>query len=209
MRIGIYGGSFDPVHVGHLWIGEAATESLSLDRLLWIPAATQPLKPGGSAAGGDDRAAMLRLAIAGRQGHELDRRELDRTGVSYSVDTVAEIRRQFPDAELFLIMGSDSLASMRQWHRPQELLSCVTLAVVQRGGESPIDFSVLGGIVDAERVDRFREAVIKMPVIEISSAGLRSRVGQGRGIRHFVPRAVEAYIEANALYRDVQRGPSV
>jgi nicotinate-nucleotide adenylyltransferase len=204
MRMGLFGGSFDPVHLGHLWIGEAATEMLSLDRLLWIPSATQPLKPGGPVAADEQRLDMLRLAIAGRRGHQLDAREIRREGVSYTVDTVAEVREEFPDASLFLLIGSDSLRSMRQWHQPQRLLAQVTLAVVQRGGEDEIDFSILRGLVDPDRMDSFRESVIKMPVIEISSSDIRHRVGRGDSIRHRVPRSVEAYIRSNGVYQACQ-----
>ncbi|WP_419580668.1 nicotinate (nicotinamide) nucleotide adenylyltransferase [Stieleria magnilauensis] len=201
MRIGIFGGSFDPVHVGHLWIAESATEALDLDRLLWIPTATQPLKPGGPVATNEQRVEMLRLAIAGRPGHAVDQRELHRAGVSYTVDTIAELEREHVGAELFLIIGSDSLASMRRWHQPAELLSRVTLAVVRRGGEGEIDFSVLEGLVGDDRIERFRRCVIKMPLIEISSSEIRNRAGQGSSIRHRVPRPVEVYIEANGVYR--------
>ncbi|WP_147871400.1 nicotinate (nicotinamide) nucleotide adenylyltransferase [Stieleria maiorica] len=201
MRIGVFGGSFDPVHVGHLWIAETATEALDLDRLLWIPTATQPLKPDGPVASDDQRVEMLRLAIAGRPGHEVDTRELHRAGVSYTVDTIAELQQEHPGAEMYLIIGSDSLASMRRWHQPEALLSRVSLAVVQRGGEEQIDFSVLKGLVSEDRIERFRGCVINMPVIEISSSEIRSRAGQGSSIRHRVPRSVEAYIQANGVYR--------
>ena len=201
MRIGIFGGSFDPVHLGHLWIAEAATERLALDRLLWIPSATQPLKPDGPVAGNEQRLEMLRLAISGRAGHEVDDREIRRAGVSYSVDTVTELGKENPGADLFLIIGSDSLSSMRRWHQPERLLSQVVLAVVQRGGEEPIDFSVLQGLVGQDYIDLFRQYVIEMPVIEISSSEIRERAGQGSSVRHRVPRAVEAYLAANRVYR--------
>ncbi|MCO8125279.1 nicotinate (nicotinamide) nucleotide adenylyltransferase [Stieleria sp. TO1_6] len=201
MRIGIFGGSFDPVHLGHLWIGEAATEQLQLDRLLWVPSATQPLKPAGPTAGDQQRLEMLRLAIAGRDGHQVDPREIQRSGVSYTLDTVTQLGDEYPAAELFLIIGSDSLESMPRWHQPKQLLSRVTLSVVQRGGQGEIDFQVLQGMVDRQRIDQFSAAVIQMPVIEISSRDIRSRVGQGRGIRYRVTRAVEAYIDAEGLYR--------
>ena len=200
MRLGIFGGSFDPVHLGHLWIGEAATETLSLDRLLWIPSATQPLKPDGAVASDAQRLEMLRLAIAGRSDHEVDDRELRRQGVSYTVDTVEEIRREQAGAEIYLVIGSDSLASLRQWHQPERLLEQVVLAVVRRGGEAPVEFDVLDGLVSDDRIEQFRRSVIKMPVIEISSRDIRGRVGQGRSIRHRDPHAVQTYIEANALY---------
>ena len=201
MRVGIFGGSFDPVHVGHLWIGEAATETLRLDRLLWIPTATQPLKPGGSLATDQQRLEMLRLAIAGREGHVVDDREILREGTSYSVDTVAELKMEMPDAELFLVIGSDSLASIRKWKEPERLSERVTLSVVQRGGEPPIDFQVLDGICDSSRVDQFQKHVLNMPVIEISSSEIRQRIGEGRAVRYRVPHAVESYLRASQLYK--------
>ena len=203
MRIGIFGGTFDPVHLGHLWIGESATEQLRLDRLLWIPTATQPLKPHGPIAADQDRVEMLRLAIAGRPGHAVDDREIRREGISYSVDTLAELRAECDPADLFLIIGSDSLASMQRWREPERLLELATLCVVQRGGDSTINFDVLNDLVSRERIESFRQHVITMPLIEISSSEIRTRAGQGRGIRHLVPRAVEAYIDANGLYRTI------
>ena len=200
MKIGIFGGSFDPIHLGHLWIAESAMEELSLDQLRWIPAATSPLKPNGPVASEEQRCEMLRLAIAGREGQIVDDCEIQRDGVSYTVDTVALLQDALPGNEWFLIIGSDSLTTMRQWHEPERLLAIVTLAVVQRGGECPIDFDVLEEIVTSERTDLFRRNVIKMPVIEISSSEIRNRIGQGRGVRYRIPRAVEAYLHANKIY---------
>lgn len=203
MRIGIFGGSFDPVHLGHLWIAEAATEQLRLDRLLWIPTATQPLKLDGPVASNEQRTQMLHLALAGREGHVVDDRELRRSGVSYTLDTVRELQAEC-EGDFFLVVGSDSLESMRRWHRPEQLLSLVTLAVVQRGGGEKLDFSILDGLVEPPRIDLFRGHVIEMPVIEISSSDIRARVAEGRSIRHRVPRSVEAYINAEGVYRPQQ-----
>lgn len=214
MRLGIFGGSFDPVHLGHLWIGEAAMETLQLDRLAWIPTATQPLKPSGAAEDAQHRLAMLQLAVSGREGFVVDPREIQRDGVSYSVDTVGEIKQEHPEAELFLIIGSDSLATMPQWHRPADLLSMVTLAVVQRPtdqaasdqaatdqtGQAALDFSVLDGLVSPERRAAIEAAVIAMPQIELSSSGIRQRVAAGQSIRYQVPAAVQMYLQTHHLY---------
>lgn len=200
MRVGIFGGSFDPVHLGHLWIAEAAVEALGLDELRWIPAAQSPLKPGGPVASQQARLQMVQLAVSGCEKYRVDDRELRRGEVSYTVDTVAELRDEMPDAELCLIIGSDSLASFRQWHQPERLLQLVQLAVVQRGGEPDIDFSVLEGLADRERIDRMHDNLIKMPVIEISSSGIRTRIGQSKSIRFQVPRPVEALIKSQNLY---------
>lgn len=200
MRIGIFGGSFDPIHVGHLWIGEAAIESLSLDELRWIPVAESPLKGRGPVASDQSRLQMLHLALDSADEHVVDDREIRRGSTSYTIDTVSELRSEFPEAEILMVIGSDSLATMRQWHRPEELLSQVIPAVVHRGGEREIDFTVLDGLVQPDRIELFREHVIAMPVIELSSSELRDRIAQGRSIRFRTPRSVEALIKAEKLY---------
>lgn len=200
MRIGVFGGSFDPIHLGHLWIAEAACEVLSLSEIRWVPAAQSPLKPGGPVASDLQRLAMLQLALAGLEGHVIDQRELHRSGVSYTVDTIAEMRNELPNAEWLMIIGSDSLSTIRDWHQPQSLLEMVIPAVVQRGGQPKADFSVLSGLVSDERIELFRRHVIPMPLIEVSSSGLRQRVAEQKSIRFRTPRAVEAFIEAEKLY---------
>ncbi len=201
MRVGIYGGSFDPIHIGHLWVAEAALESLQLSEIRWIPAATSPLKPDGTVASDHDRLQMLRLAVSGCQRHVIDDREIRRGQVSFTVDTMEEIQRELPGAEIMMVIGSDSLALLPRWHQPQRLLQMVIPAVVQRGGTEPIDFSLLDGVVSNDRIELFRRHIIRMPVIELSSSELRDRVAAGKSIRFRVPRAVEAYIEAQSLYR--------
>jgi nicotinate-nucleotide adenylyltransferase len=201
MRIGIFGGSFDPVHLGHQWIAESALESLDLDQIRWIPAATSPLKRDGPTAPAADRLQMVRLAVSGCEQHMVDDRELRRGGVSYSVDTIEELATEFPDADLFLILGSDSLAEIRQWHQPDRLFERAIPAVVQRSGGDEIDLSVFEGLLDAERIELVRNSIITMPLIEVSSSDVRERIAAGRSIRFRVPRAVEAMIAAEGLYR--------
>lgn len=203
MRIGVFGGSFDPVHLGHLWIAEAAREALQLQEVRWLPAAQSPLKPNGPVATGPQRLSMLQLALAGAEGHVIDDRELRRGAVSYTIDTVLELCDELPGADLMLIIGSDSLATMRQWHRPEALLQKIVLAVVQRGGDPDPDFSILDGLVSQERIATFRRHVIPMPLIEISSSEMRQRVAQGRSIRFRTPRAVEAFIQSERLYQSM------
>ncbi len=201
MRIGVFGGSFDPVHIGHLWIAEAALESLELNEIRWIPAATSPLKPHGPVASDEDRLQMLRLAVSGCENHIVDDREIRRGDVSYTVDTIAGLHQEYPQAELLLIIGSDSLASIREWHEPQRLLELIVPAVVQRGGEQQLDFSVLEGLADQARIELIRKHVISMPLIEISSQDLRRRVREGKSIRFRTPRAVEAMIQSQIIYK--------
>lgn len=201
MRIGVFGGSFDPVHIGHLWIAEAALESLELNEIRWIPAATSPLKPHGPVASDEDRLQMLRLAVSGCENHIVDDREIRRGDVSYTVDTIAGLHQEHPQAELLLIIGSDSLASIREWHEPQRLIELTVPAVVQRGGEEQLDFSVLEGLADQARIELIRKHVISMPLIEISSRDLRRRVTEGKSIRFRTPRAVEAMIQSQSIYK--------
>jgi nicotinate-nucleotide adenylyltransferase len=201
MRLGIFGGSFDPVHIGHCWVAEAAIETLQLDAVHWIPAATNPLKLGGPIASDEDRLAMLNLAIGGSERHVVDDREIRRGQLSYTVDTVGQFCDENPGAEIIFIIGSDSLATIRQWHQTEKLLRVATPAVVQRGGHPEVDFSVLEGLIDRPRIEHVRQHVIVMPVIELSSSELRSRLARNRSIRFRTPRAVEALIDAKKLYR--------
>lgn len=205
MRIGVLGGSFDPPHIGHLWIAEAARESLDLDEVRWIPAAVSPLKPEGPTATDEQRLQMLRLAVSGCESYEVDDRELRRGSVSYTTDTLVELRQEFPEAEFFLIMGSDSLATIQQWHEPERLLQLATLAVVQRGGDEVIDLAVLDGLADAQRQKEIQSARIEMPLIELSSREMRRRVALDRSIRFRTTRSVEAYIRAESIYTGKSR----
>ncbi len=201
MRIGIFGGSFDPIHIGHLWIAESAIEHLDLHKMIWIPAATSPLKLHGATASSDDRLEMVRLAISGDEKHEVDDREIKRGDVSYTVDTFGELKAEYADDELFLIIGGDSLATIEKWERPQELLQLASLSVVRRGGEAELDYSVLESLTDPDHIQRIRSNELKMPLIEISSSELRSRIARKRSIRYRTPRSVEALISAKGLYR--------
>ncbi|TWU57230.1 nicotinate (nicotinamide) nucleotide adenylyltransferase [Rubripirellula reticaptiva] len=209
-RIGIFGGSFDPVHLGHLWIAESARESLSLDEIRWMPAATSPLKPSGPVASNEHRVQMVRLAISGNPHFVVDDREIRRGDVSYTVDTIAEIQAENRLDEFFLIIGSDSLASFNRWHEPARLLGLINLAVVQRGGDPPINFDVLEPFAASKEpaektasvpITRSHDHVIVMPVIEISSSDLRHRIADRKSIRYRVPAAVESMIMANQLYQ--------
>ncbi len=201
MRIGVFGGSFDPVHLGHLWIAECAAETLCLDRVLWIPAATSPLKPTGPIAPAESRLQMLRLALSGSPLHVIDDREIHRGGTSYTAQTLASLHRESPEDELFLLIGSDSLATLPLWYQPQRVLQLAKLAVIQRGGEPAIDWSILSKIGDGIARSETEQLVVPVPVIEVASSELRQRIRERRSIRYRTPRAVESLIEAECLYR--------
>jgi nicotinate-nucleotide adenylyltransferase len=186
VRLGIFGGSFDPPHVGHLLVATDAFEALSLDHLAFVPAAAQPLKPG-QAAGPRHRLAMAKLLVGDDPRFSVDPIEIEREGLSYTVETLAAFAERHPGAERFFLVGTDVLASFRQWREPEQVLQLATLAVMQREGES--------GRVPAGAVR------VKTRRVDVSSTEIRERVRTGRTIRGFVPEAVAAYIAEQRLYR--------
>ncbi len=201
MRIAIFGGSFDPVHLGHLWMAEFSREAMQLDEVHFVPAATSPLKPHGPVATNEQRITMLRLAIAGHAAMQIDTREIDRGGTSYTVDTIKSIQQQRPADTLFMLVGSDALNTLDQWKSPAELLSIVTPIVLRRGGEADPDWDLIARLAGSDRANEIRAATIELPMIQVSSRDLRQRVALGQSIRYQVPAAVEAMIAAETLYR--------
>lgn len=195
-RIGILGGTFDPPHVGHLILAELAADSLSLDRVLFVPAADPPHK-GALRASAEHRVAMVERAIGGNPRFALSRVDLDRPGPHYSVEMVQLLQAQFPDTPLIFLIGSDSLRDLPKWSRPGELIERVRLGVMPRPGSVP-DLVRLESEIPGirERVDW-----IDAPQIEISASALAQRVDAGLSIRYQTPDAVRAYIEEHQLYR--------
>lgn len=194
-RIGLFGGSFDPVHIAHLTLARSALADLALDELRWIPAG-QPWQKARQLAASDHRARMIELAIA--DPHEGDPRfaletcELERSGPSYTIDTVLELQRREPGQRWFLLIGQDQYAGLHTWHRWRELLALVRVAVAVRPG-APLS-------VDAEVASHGFER-LQMPPVELSSTLLRQRLADGRPITDLVPAAVAGYIDSHRLYR--------
>jgi nicotinate-nucleotide adenylyltransferase len=205
MRLGIYGGSFDPVHYGHLLLAECCRESLRLDEVWLIPAAVPPHKQDRQRAPGKARLEMLELALSGHEQLRASPLEIDRGGVSYTVETLAAIHEQHPTATLFFLMGADSLHDLPTWREPARICELALPAVVRRGGAPQPDFSVLGSLVSAQRLEEIKAAQVRMPLIELSSTDLRQRAAAGQSLRYRAPRAVEKYIETHRLYRPDQR----
>lgn len=191
LRLGLFGGSFDPVHDAHLALARLALSELHLDRVLWIPAG-QPWQKQRRLSPAADREAMLRLAIAGEPRFALDRRELLRQGPSYTLDTVRELQAEQPGAQLVLLIGQDQYAGLHTWAGWQELLARVTLAVANRPGPLPA--------VDAE-VLRQPHRVLPLPMLDIAATDIRARVARGERIDHLVPPEVARYIDQHGLYR--------
>jgi nicotinate-nucleotide adenylyltransferase len=201
MRIGIFGGSFDPVHYGHLLLAESCREQCELDEVWLMPAAVPPHKREGERAEAKHRLAMLELAIAGNPAFRVSTIELDRGGVSYTVATLTAIAEQQPEAALFLLLGGDSLRDLPTWRETARICELSTPVAVGRAGSPPPDYSQLAGFVTPERREEIRRQRVEMPLVELSSTEIRRRTAAGRSIRYMTPRSVEVYIAEHGLYR--------
>ena len=197
MRLGIFGGTFDPPHVGHLLAASDAFEQLALDRLFLVPVATQPLKTGRMTAHAAHRLAMVRLMVGSDPRLEADPVEVDRDGLSFTVDTLKEFSGRFPSSEIFFLVGADVLSSFAQWRDPHTILELATLAVMRRADSGDVEGTVTE--MDAELARR--AAFIPTRRIDVSSTEIRDRVRSGRSIHGFVTDAVAEYIGSHGLYR--------
>jgi len=198
-RIGVLGGTFDPPHVGHLWLATLAADAIGLDRVLFMPAAQPPHKGGQLVTRATDRLLMTRLAIAGNPAFELCTIEMERPGPSYTIDSIVELERLYGiDARLVLLMAADSLAQIDTWREPDRLLERVEWAVGPRPGSPLPERSALES--------RFGELASRIhlltgPSLDLSSSEIRRRVAGGHAIRYLVPRGVEELITERGLYR--------
>ena len=201
-RVGLLGGTFDPVHIGHLAAAEEARERLGLERVLFVPAGDPWQKSDRAVSDGRHRRAMLELALAGAPGFGVSTIELDRAGPTYSADTVEALaaaeRAVGGDPDLWFILSVEAARGLPTWHQPWRLLAACRLAVVPRPGSELLTAAWFDGIVAgaAERV-----VVLDRPRIGVSGTEIRARVRAGRSIRYLVPEAVRKYIEAEGLYR--------
>lgn len=198
-RLGVLGGSFDPVHLAHLLLAETVREALALDLVLFVPTGVQPLKQGRPVTPSEHRVKMLELATYDNPYFDISRVDVDREGPSYTVDTVRHLREAWggEGLQMWFIIGADSLASFPMWRDPSGILSQTRLAVVGRPGVS-VDSAAL-----EERLPGITASVdqVEAPLLEISATDIRQRVTTGRSLRYRVPDAVREYIEVNALYR--------
>ncbi|MBM4152756.1 MAG: nicotinate-nucleotide adenylyltransferase [Kiritimatiellaceae bacterium] len=198
-RIGILGGSFDPIHTGHLTIAQDAVEQLHLDRLIFIPAAISPHKQNTAPAEGRHRLEMIRRAIANQPRFEVSDREIQRGGVSYTFDTLTQIQAELPQARLFFIIGIDTLIDLHLWWKQDELLQNFTVVPFARGGEDLANIAKRIQLGDPWK-NRLLERMIQVHQVEISSSEIRKRLAAGQNLRYLVPLEVEQYIAENRLY---------
>jgi nicotinate-nucleotide adenylyltransferase len=197
-RIGVLGGTFDPPHIGHLWLGALAADALDLDRVLFMPAAKPPHKGDRLVSRATDRLLMTRLAVQPDSRFDLSVLEMERPGPSYTIDSVMELKRLTPDAEMYLVMAADSLAQIDTWREPDRLLDEIEWVVGPRSGSDIPDRPALE--------ERFGERAARIhlltgPSLDVSSSEIRRRVAAGHTIRYLVPRDVEELIIDRELYR--------
>jgi nicotinate-nucleotide adenylyltransferase len=187
-RIGLFGGTFDPPHLGHLALAECARDQLDLERVIFVPAGSPPHKRRAERSSAPRRVAMTRLAVRGNRAFRISLLEVRRQGPSFTVDTLLDLARRFPGCRLYLLLGADSLADFANWHRPREILRLATLVVAERPG-------VRG------RVGPRRGVVwLENFAVDISSSAIRARARAGRSVRYLVPEAVERYIVRHRVY---------
>jgi nicotinate-nucleotide adenylyltransferase len=187
--VGLFGGSFDPIHTGHLIVGRAVAEALGLEQLRFMPTGEQPLKRGRHAASARDRTAMVAAAVNGEAGLALESLEADRPGPSYTVDTLRALRARERGRDFLLLLGADAAADLDQWREAAALPGLARLVAFARPGAPLPNHPLLHQVVEA-------------PAVEISSTDIRRRVGAGRSIRYLVPDAVAEYIATHGLYRN-------
>jgi nicotinate-nucleotide adenylyltransferase len=187
--IGLFGGSFDPVHLGHLLVAQAAREELELERLFFIPAARSPFKPDSKPTSSEDRLRLLRLALAGKTWCEIDEQELQRGGVSYTINTLRDYHQRFPEAKIFYLVGGDHVQKLPTWRDAEELARLAKFVVVPRPGQVEIPFPA-----------PFHGTALKGFPLGVSSSQIRARVKAGEPIDHLVPATVAEAIRGARLY---------
>lgn len=202
-RVGLYGGSFNPIHNGHLIVARAVAEQVGLERVMLLPSVRPPHKGDGQLLDARHRAAMVKLAIEGEPLFEFSDFDLTREGPSYTIDTVMHFRESLgPQAELHWIIGADSLSELTTWHRVRDLVDACRIVTAARPGWDAIDWTPLRAILGDAQVAALQAGVLATPRIDISSTDIRRRERDGQSIRYLVPDSVRLYIERNALYRN-------
>ncbi len=202
MRIGLFGGTFDPPHIGHMISAESLAESLSLDGVIFVPSGCPPHKFERVISSAEDRCKMLELAISGNSLFTIDRFEVEKEGPCYTIDTVKYFRNRYADDELFLLIGADSLADFPNWYHFEELVELIEIVSAYRGGiERQRVLDELRAKTNEAQFEKLSRGFIRTPMIEISASEIRCRVKEGKSVRYFVMPDVEKYIIEHRLYK--------
>ncbi len=207
MRLGVFGGSFDPIHLGHLRLAEEAREVFALDRVLFIPTWVSPFKTGRVVTPPEHRLEMVRRATVGNDAFAYSAIECIREGTSYTVDTLRALQREHPDAELWFLTGTDAVADLPRWREPEEVLRLTRFAVATRAGTTIEE--VRERLVHLPGAWQERISFFPMTNIDISSTDIRARFAAGRSVRYLLPPDVEQYIAAHGFYKTGGDGGSV
>lgn len=203
MRVGVLGGTFDPVHLGHLIIAEEAQNKLGLSEVIFIPAGDPWLKAGSNITDGKIRLNMLRMALEGNPSFSIDTQEIDRPGPSFTVDTIINLSRRLkPGSEIYFIIGLDALADLAKWKNPRQLADICYFATMKRPGYTALDVKALDTSIPkvSERIH-----ILDNIQVDISSSNIRQRICSGLSIRYLVPAGIKEYIESMNLYQDAER----
>lgn len=202
MRVGVFGGTFDPVHLGHLILAEQCREQAGLERVLFVPSARPPHKFDKEMSSFAQRVEMLALAIAGHAAFAVDELEKDRPGPSFTADTLRQIKDRAPDDELYLLLGADALNDLPMWHDPRRIAALAVLLVVARPGSVVPSSEAIRARLSLPQQAPLGIQVVQAPAIDIASRDLRHRAAEGKSLRYLVPRAVEIYIHEKRLYQN-------
>jgi nicotinate-nucleotide adenylyltransferase len=197
MKVGLFGGTFDPIHNGHIVVAETVLQKVDLERVIFIPAGKPWLKEGREITSATHRLKMVELAISGKSYFELSRIEIERPGATYTVDTLVDLINEKNNAELYVIIGLDSLADFPRWKDPSRLLSLCYLVVVPRPGYPLPDIQAMENQLPGLKT---RLILLNAPEIDISSSEVRRRIEEGLSLNHLVPESVAEYIKQNKLY---------
>ncbi len=201
-RIALYGGTFDPIHVGHLITARSVAEQLDVERVIFVPSASPPHKLDVPLTPTEHRLEMVRLAIDGEPGFDVSDCEIRRTGPSYTFDTITSFRRTVgADATLYWIIGADSLAELASWHRMAELVRQCRIITASRPGFEQPDLSTLGALLTEDDLASIRDGILTTPRIDVAATEIRRRVGEGVSIRFLGPESVRNYVHDRDLYR--------
>lgn len=201
-RIALYGGTFDPIHVGHLITARSVAEQLDVERVIFVPSASPPHKLEATITPAEHRLEMIRLAIDGEPGFDVSDCEIRRTGPSYTFDTIMNFRQTVgADATLYWIIGADSLAELASWHRVAELVRQCRIITASRPGFERPDLAPLGAQLTTDDLASIRDGILTTPRIDVAATEIRRRVREGLSIRFLVPEAVRDYVHGRCLYR--------